>query len=65
MQRNHSTTQVKKSFDNELPMLKTIKQMSRISGVGEGTLRHLVENDEIEYVSVGNRKLLANEAIWD
>lgn len=46
-------------------MLKTIKQMSRISGVGEGTLRHLVENDEIEYVSVGNRKLLANEAIWD
>jgi len=48
-----------------LPMLKTVEQMSRISGVGENRLRELIDNGEIEYIQNGNRRLLADQAIWD
>lgn len=46
------------------PMFKTIKQMSLASGIGEAKPRQLVENGEIEYLPVGNRKLLAVSAVW-
>lgn len=48
-----------------LPMLKTVEQMSRISGIGENKLRELMDNGEIEYVQNGNRRLLADCAIWE
>ena len=48
-----------------LPMLKTVEQMSRISGIGENKLRELMDNHEIEFVQNGNRRLLADAAIWD
>jgi len=48
-----------------MPMLKTIEQMSRISGIGENKLRELIDKGEIEYVRNGNRRLLADTAIWD
>ena len=48
-----------------VPMLKTIEQMSLISGIGQCRLREMVENGEIEYVRNGNRFLLADKAIWD
>jgi hypothetical protein len=47
------------------PMLKTIEVMSKISGLGENKLRELMDNGEIEYVQNGNRRLLADTAIWD
>ena len=47
-----------------LPMLKTVEQMSKISGIGENKLRELMENRELEYVQNGNRRLIADEAIW-
>lgn len=47
------------------PMLKTVEQMSKISGLGENKLRELMDNGEIEYVQNGNRRLLADTAIWD
>ena len=34
------------------PMLKTVEQMSKISGIGE-------------YIQNGNRRLIADAAIWD
>ena len=50
---------------NEIvPMLKTVEQMSKISGIGENKLRELMENRELEYVQNGNRRLIADEAIW-
>ncbi len=49
---------------NPMPMLKTVEQMSRISGIGENKLRHLMDNGELEYVQNGNRRLLADTAIW-
>jgi len=45
-------------------MLKTVEQMSKISGIGENKLRELMENRELEYVQNGNRRLIADEAIW-
>lgn len=48
-----------------LPMLKTVEQMSQISGIGENKLRELMDKREIEYVQNGNRRLLADSAIWD
>ena len=53
-----------KSIEN-LPMLKTVEQMSKVSGIGENKLRQLMDAGELEYVQNGNRRLLADTAIWD
>ena len=47
-----------------VPMLKTVEQMSKISGIGENKLRELMDKRELEYVQNGNRRLIADEAIW-
>ena len=39
--------------------------MSSISGIGENTLRILLEKGEIDYITIGNRRLIADSAIWD
>ena len=39
-----------KSTDRLMPILKTVEQMSRISGIGENRLRELIAKGEIEYV---------------
>ena len=31
------------------PMLKTVEQMSKISGIGENKLRELMDSGELEY----------------
>ena len=48
-----------------VPMLKTVEQMSKYSGIGINKLRELINNGEIEYIRNGNRCLLADKAIWD
>lgn len=52
-------------YVREDTLLKTVEQMSRVSGIGENKLRQLIEDREIEYVENGNRKLLVEAAIWD
>lgn len=59
---------VKKQLSKQvevIPMLKTVEQMSRLSGIGENKIRDLLDKGELEYVQNGNRRLLANTAIWD
>lgn len=46
-----------------VPMLKTVEQMSKYSGIGINKLRELINNGEIEYIQNGNRCLLADRAI--
>lgn len=48
-----------------MPMIKTVEQMSRISGIGINRLRELLDKGEIEYIQNGNRRLLVDQAIWD
>jgi len=55
----------KETTADTLPMLKTVEQMSRISGIGENKLRDLMDNGELEYIQNGNRRLIADSAIWD
>jgi len=55
----------KKETADTLPMLKTVEQMSRISGIGENKLRELMDSGELEYIQNGNRRLIADTAIWD
>lgn len=47
-----------------LPLLKTPELMSRVSGIGENRLRALMDSGELEYLPIGNRRLLCDEAIW-
>ena len=55
----------KKATAEALPMLKTVEQMSRISGIGENKLRDLMDSGELEFIQNGNRRLIADAAIWD
>ncbi len=48
-----------------LPLLETVEQMSKISGLGEHKLRELMDSGQIEYIQNGNRRLLCEAAIWD
>ena len=41
-----------------LPMLKTVEQMSKVSGIGENKLRELMDSGELEYIQNGNRRLV-------
>lgn len=56
--------QNKKESDTLYPMLKTVEQMSKISGIGANKLRELMDKRELEYVQNGNRRLIADSAIW-
>jgi hypothetical protein len=39
-----------------LPMLKTVEQMSRVSGIGENKLHELMDSGELEFVQNENRR---------
>jgi hypothetical protein len=54
-----------KTIQEIVPMFKTVEQMSKISGIGENRLRALLDEGEIEFIQNGNRRLLADRAIWD
>ena len=55
----------KKETAEIFPMLKTAEQMSRVSGIGGNRLRDLMDCGELEYIQNGNRRLIADSAIWD
>lgn len=54
-----------KSNPTFIPMFKTPELMAKLSGIGENTLRTLISERKIDYVQIGNRKLLTDQAIWD
>ena len=47
------------------PMLKTVEQMSKISGIGENKLRELMDSGELEYIQNGNRRLIPESSGLD
>lgn len=54
-----------RKLNESIPMLKTVEQMSQISGIGENRLREMMDKGEIDFIQNGNRRLLADTAIWD
>ena len=55
----------KNSITMPLPLLVTAKELARISGIGANTIRRLMDAGELEYLLVGNHRLLRPEAIID
>lgn len=48
----------KEKKTKEKTMFKTVELMAKISGIGENTLRNLMEDRQISYVQIGNKRLL-------
>lgn len=48
-----------------MPLLVTAKELARLSGIGENTIRRLMDEGELEFLFVGNHRLLRMEAILD
>lgn len=48
----------KEKKTKEKTMFKTVEMMAKISGIGENTLRNLMEDRQISYVQIGNKRLL-------
>ncbi|MCI7302491.1 MAG: DNA-binding protein [Clostridia bacterium] len=47
------------------PLFLTPEQASKISGLGINRLRQLMEEGQLEYLPVGNRRLTTVEALMD
>lgn len=52
-------------FQEAYPYLKSPKLMAKLSGIGENTLRSLMDKGDLEFLLIGNRRLLCNKAIRD
>lgn len=48
-----------------LPLLVNAKELARISGIGENTIRRLMDLGELEFLQIGSHRLLRLEAIID
>ena len=55
---------VKKFPVENPPMLMSAKEMSKICGIGENRLRRLMDEGLLEYLQVGNHRLICEQAIW-
>ena len=55
----------KRSQAEQLSLFLTPEQASKISGLGVNRIRQLMEDGQLEYLPVGNRKLTTIEALRD
>lgn len=55
----------KNAITMPMPLLVTAKELARLSGIGENTIRRLMDEGELEFLFVGNHRLLRVEAILD
>ena len=49
----------------QLPMFCTAEQMAEVTGIGASTIRALMTNQEIDFLQIGNRRLLTEQAFWN
>lgn len=47
-----------------IPMFKTVELMAKHSGIGENTLRILMDSRQLDFIQIGNKRLIADEAMW-
>ena len=59
------TTRAHYGAHRAAPLVQTVEQMSRSSGINATRLRSLMERNEIEYIQNGSRHLLTERAVWD
>ena len=58
------TKRANKTTETVMPLLMTAKAMSKLCGIGENRLRQLMEEGQLEYLQVGNHRLICTQAIW-
>ena len=58
-------TSIPKESALPLPMFKTAELMSKLTGIGENTIRLMMDKNEIDFIKLGNRRLIADAAMWD
>lgn len=52
-----------KNTELSMPMFLTVEQASKLSGIGVNRLRQLLDARQVEYITVGNRKLTTRESL--
>ena len=48
-----------------VPFFMTAEQAAEVCGIGENRLRALMDERKIEFLPVGNRRLITREALYD
>lgn len=54
-----------KKKTEDLPLFLTPEQASQVSGLGVNRIRQLMEDGQLEYLPVGNRRLTTVQALLD
>ena len=54
-----------KKESKQIPFFMTAEQAAEVSGIGENRLRALMDERKIEFLPVGNRRLITREALYD
>ena len=57
-------TKKKADTTPQRPLLMSAAEMAKVSGIGENTLRSLMAEGKLEHLQIGNRRLIAESAIW-
>lgn len=55
----------KQKSQERVPLFLTPDQASKISGLGVNRIRQLMEDGQLEYLPVGNRRLTTVQALLD
>ena len=58
-------TMAKQKKQESIPLLLTPEQARKISGLGVNRIRQLMEDGQLEYLPVGNRRLMTVQALLD
>ena len=49
--------------DKNLPLFLTLSQAAAVSGIGVNKLRQLADDGELDYIPIGNRKLVTLDGL--
>ncbi|MBD5160812.1 MAG: helix-turn-helix domain-containing protein [Oscillibacter sp.] len=56
---------MKKEMSTQYPLFLTPEQAAKVSGLGVNRIRQLMDEGNLEYLPVGNRRLLTIQALTD
>lgn len=56
---------MKKATETAYPLFLTPEQAAKLSGLGVNRIRQLMDDHQLEYLPVGNRRLTTIEALLD
>ena len=54
-----------KKEQKPVPFFMTAEQAAEVSGIGENRLRALMDERKLDFLPVGNRRLITREALYE